>query len=77
MVGLDVDDIYTAVADGVRDKGGSVRETKKLVEAANDSKREGNKYFRKMTRPEACMTRPQMCPATKCRRSPRSALPEG
>ena len=49
MDGLGVDDIYTAVASDVGDKGGSVRETKKSAEAANDSKREGNKYFRKMT----------------------------
>lgn len=55
---LDVEDIYTAVAVGVKDKGDGVRGTKNSAEAASNS--EGNRYFRKGDKRGFRMTRPQM-----------------
>jgi hypothetical protein len=78
--GLDVEDIYTAVAVGVEDKGDGVRETKNSAGAASNS--EGNRYFRKgdkrgfrMTRPQLDLAQPQSVDEAAIRSSRKNDAP--
>ena len=63
MNGLGVDDIYTAVAVDVGDKGGSVRETKNSAEANSKQERRQPGISEKMTR-EGLYDAATVCPAT-------------